>query len=256
MRPPLLRTVLLAAPVLLAAGCATARPAAPVATSRPGIVRPAGIVPAGHVQLETGYTRAGQDERTRHLVGETLVRAGVGYRTELRGGWASYQRTVTGATTIEGAGDLSVSLKHRLNDARAWIPAVALTVGTTLPTGADAVSAGEAQPEGALAAEWALPRGFRALGVASHRSAVAGEDRFGSTTLGAAGRMPLGARAFGQLEYVRTTTTRANAVDVGQLRAGAALRLTHDVMLDAFAGRADAGGNHEYLVGVGFTGRW
>ena len=254
MRPLLLRIVL-CAPVLLGA-CATARPATPVATSRPGLVRPAGIVPAGHAQLEVGYTRAEQDGRTRHLVGETLLRVGVAPRTEVRAGWASYQRTLTDAATTEGAGDLSASVKHRFNDARRWIPAVALTAGTTLPTGADAVSAGEPQPEAALAAEWVLPRNLRVLGLASHRSAVAAGDRFGSTTVGAAGRVPLGARAFGQLEYTHALSTRAGAVEVRQLRAGAALRLTHDVALDAYAGRAAAAGRREYLVGVGLTSRW
>lgn len=256
MRSPLLRIALAAAPVLLLAGCATARSAAPVATSRPGLVRPAGTVAPGHVQLEAGYSRAELDGRTRHLVGETLVRVGVLPRTELRGGWASYQRTITSAATVEGAGDLSVSFKHRFNDARGWVPAVALTAGTTLPTGADAVSAGEAQPEGALAADWMLPGGYRVMGSAAHRSAVAGDDRFGSTTLGVAGRVPLGARVFGQLEYTNTMVTRAGAVDVGQLRAGAALRLTHDVQLDAYAARAGVGSRHEYLVGVGLTSRW
>jgi hypothetical protein len=118
------------------------------------------------------------------------------------------------------------------------------------------VSAGEAQPEAALATEWVLPRGLRVLGLASHRSAVAGGDRFGSTTVGAAGRMPLGARAVGQVEYTHALSTRAGAADVGQLRAGAALRLTRDVQLDAYAGRAAAAGTHEYLAGFGLTSRW
>lgn len=255
MRPTLVRAAS-AALLLLAAGCATARPATPAATSRPGIAKPAGTVAPGHFQLETGYSRAHQDGRTRHLIGETLVRAGVGPRTEVRAGWASYQRTVTDAATVEGAGDASLSVKHRFTTAAGWTPAFAITAGTTLPTGADRVSAGEAQPEGAVSAEWALPRGVRALGFVSHRSAIVADDRFGSTTAAVAGRVPLGARAFGHLEYVRTMVTREGAVDVDQLRAGAALRLTHDVLLDAFAGRAHAAGPHEYIFGIGLTSRW
>ncbi|HEX6037025.1 transporter [Longimicrobium sp.] len=255
MRPSYLR-IALCAPVLLTSACATVHPAAPVGTSRPGVVRPTGIVPAGHTQLEVGYTHAEQDGRARDLVGETLLRVGVAPRTEVRAGWASYQRTTLNGATTEGAGDLSVSFKHRFNDPRAWLPAVALTAGSTLPTGADVVSAGEAQPEAALATEWVLPYSLRILGLASHRSAVAAGDRFGSTTLGAAGRMPIGGRVTGQVEYTHATSTRVGAADVGQVRAGAALRLTHEVQLDAYAGRADAAGKHEYLVGVGLTSRW
>lgn len=255
MRPTLIRAAS-AVLLLTAAGCATAPLAAPAATSRPGIARPAGTVASGHLQMEAGYSRAHQDGRTRHLIGETLLRLGVGPRTELRAGWASYQRTITDADTVEGAGDASVSIKHRFTSAAGWMPAVAVIAGTTLPTGADRVSAGEAQPEGAVSAEWALPRGFRALGFVSHRNAIAADDRFGSTTAALAGRVPLGRRAFGQLEYARTMATREGAVDVDQLRAGAALRLTHDVLLDAFAGRSDAGGNDEYVFGIGITSRW
>ncbi|HYH81425.1 MAG TPA: transporter [Longimicrobium sp.] len=252
-----LRLATAATVALLASGCATAgTPPPPVSTSRLGVAKPTGTVPRGLVQLEAGYSRARLDQRTRHAFGETMVRVGVGPRTEARVGLSSYMRTVTPATTVEGIADASASVKHRFSDALGWIPAVAVTAGATLPTGASAVSAGAWQPEGAVAAEWKLPHGLRALGMASHRAAIAADDRFGQTTLAVAGRSAIGKAGMGHLEYSRGTSTRAGAVSVGQVRAGGGLRLTPNLQLDGWAARATLGGDHEFLFGLGFAQRW
>jgi hypothetical protein len=208
------------------------------------------------VQLEAGYSRARQDQRTRHAIGETLVRVGLGPRTEVRASLSSYLRTVTPAATVEGMGDASLGVKHRLRDADGWIPSLALTVASTLPTGKDGFSAGALQPEAGMSAEWKLPRGLRAIGMASWRDAVAAGDRFGQTTLVAAGRASIGKAAAAQVEYGRFTTTRAGAANAGQLRATGALRLTPNLQLDGWAGRATTAGKHEYLFGLGFARRW
>jgi len=251
------RALTVALPLLLAGACATARPAsAPIASSRLGIAKATGTVAPGRVQLEAGYSRGHQDGRTRELFGETLVRVGVGPRTEGRIGLSSYQRTVTPAATVTGLGDASVSVKHRLRDAAHGLPAVAVLLGTTVPTGAEKVSAGELQPEGALMTEWRLPAGFRALGTASFRDAVAAGDRYGLTTLAAGARRSLGDHVTGQLEYAQVRSTRAGAADAHHLRAGAMLRITPTLQLDAWAGRATTRGVHEHLFGLGFARRW
>jgi hypothetical protein len=112
------------------------------------------------------------------------------------------------------------------------MPGVSPTGGTTLPTGEDAFSAGEAQPEAIAAAEWRLPRRLAVIGTAG--------DRFGQNTLGAAARGPVGTVA-AQVEYARVSSTGAGAKDVDQLRATAALRLTRDLQLDGWAGRVSQG---------------
>jgi len=246
-----------ALPFLLAGACATARPAAaPIASSRLGIAKPTGTVAPGRVQLEAGYSRGHQDGRTREFFGETLVRVGVGPRTEGRVSLSSYQRSVTPGATVTGLGDASVSVKHRLRDAGHGLPAVAILVGTTVPTGAEKMSAGEPQPEGALMTEWKLPAGFKALGMASFRDAVAAGDRYGLTTLAAGARRNLCDHVTGQLEYAQVHSTRAGAADVRHLRAGAMLRITPTLQLDAWAGRASTAGVHEHLFGLGFARRW
>ena len=252
-----LRAATCAAPLLLAAACATARPpAGTVATGRLGLAKAPGTVPAGRVQVEAGYSEARQDQRTRRTVGETLVRVGMGPRTEARIGFPSYLRTTSPAAPLEGLGDASVAVRHRFRDAAGWAPAVGITAGTTLPTGADRVGAGEPQPEATLAADWRVSPILRTIVTASERSAVAAGDRFGQTTLAAGGRVLFSPLVMGQVDYAHATSTRAGAPDVDHLRAGVALRLTSRVQLDAWAGNARADGTNERLFGVGFAGRW
>src|SRR5215213_8117184 len=188
-----LRATTLATLALIAAGCATATAGAPttsppIATSRLGMAKGTGTVPTGMVQLEAGYSRARLDQRTRHAIGESLIRVGLGPRTEARASLSSYMRTVTPTGTVQGMGDASFSLKHRLRDSDGWIPSVAVTAGSTLPTGKDGIGAGAFQPEAGTSLEWKLPHGLRAIGMASWRDAIASGDRYGVTTLVAAGR--------------------------------------------------------------------
>lgn len=253
----------LAALILVSGGCATAaapssspRHAPPIASSRIGLAKSTGTVPPGMVQLEAGYSRARLDQRTRHAFGETLLRVGLGQRTEARGSLSSYMRTVTPAATVEGIGDASLSLKHRLRDPDGWVPAVAIVAGSTLPTGAKGVGAGAFQPEAGASLEWKLPAGLRAIGMATWRDAAAAGDRYGLTTLVAAGRTNVGRAGAAQLEYARTNSTRAGAIGVDQLRATGALRLTPTLQLDGWAGVSSSAGKHEYLAGLGFARRW
>lgn len=254
------RTIAALAAASLLAGCATAaKPAAapaPIASSRLGMAKATGTVPAGMVQVEAGYSRARLDQRTRHTLGETLVRVGLDPRTELRFGLSSYLRTETPASTVQGFGDASVSLKHRVRDANGFAPAVALVAGTTLPVGEKAIGAGAFQPEGGVSAEWKIPHGLRAVGMATWRDAIDAGDRYGVTTLAAGGRTNVGRSAAVQLELGRVLSTRAGAADVTHLRVTGALRLTPSLQLDGWAGRATSAGKHEYLLGLGFARRW
>ncbi|HEX6370430.1 MAG TPA: transporter [Longimicrobium sp.] len=253
-----MRTATAVAAALSLAACATAAPrAGVVATSRMGVVKGPGVVSAGVLQVEAGYSQARRDERSRRVFGETLLRVGVGRGTELRATFPSYLRTVTPGAAAGGASDAALALKHRFRQPGGWMPGLSLTVGSTLPTGADAFGAGRAQPEAAAAAEWRLPHRLALVGIAAHREAVLAGDRFGQNTLGVAARAELPASAAVQLEYSRVASTRAGATDVGQARATAALRLTRDLQLDGWAGRvAQAGTPAETQFGFGFTRRW
>jgi hypothetical protein len=254
-----LRIATLVAVSLTLAACATGgQPRAGVVnTSRMGVVRGPGVVAPGVLQLEAGYLQAERGERIRRVYGETLLRVGLGYETELRATLPSYLRTTSPAARPEGIGDAGLVLKHRLRTPAGWRPGLAVTLGSTLPTGADAVGAGAAQPEAGAAAEWRVPGNVALVAAAGHRYAVLQGDRFGLNTLGAAARADLGRSVTGQLEYVRILSTRAGAADIGQLRGAAALRVTRDLQLDGWAGRATQDGfPAEAQFGFGVTHRW
>ena len=116
---------------------------------------------------------------------------------------------------------------------------------------------GAAQPEAIAAAEWRLPYRVALVGIVGHRHTVLAGDRSGQNTLGAATRADLSQAVTAQLEYTHVSSTRAGATDVDQVRATAALRLTRDLQLDGWAGRATQSGvPAETLFGLGFTRRW
>lgn len=245
------------AAMLLASACgATQRPGA-VSTSRMGVVKGPGVVAAGVLQLEAGYLHADRDERIRDVFGESLLRVGLGRETELRATFPSYLRTETPTVEREGFGDAAIALKHRFRQAAGAMPGVSLTVGTTLPTGEDAFTARQAQPEAIAAAEWRVARPLALVATAGYRHAITQGDRFGQTTVGAAARADLSRMVTTQVEFTYLESTRHDAVDAGQLRATAAFRITRDLQLDGWASRIEQGGlPDETLFGVGFTRRW
>jgi hypothetical protein len=248
---------MMAAAALLVSACATTQRPGAVATSRLGVVKGPGVVAAGVLQVEAGYSRAERNERTRDIFGETLLRVGLGRETELRATFPSWLRTETPAAETEGLGDAALALKHRFRQPAGWMPGVSLTVGSTLPSGEDAFSAGKMQPEAIVAAEWRLPRQIALVGTAGHREAIVAGDRFGQHTLGAAARADLSRMVTTQLEYTHVSSTRAGATDAAQLRATAAFRITRNLQLDGWAGRiTQDGAPDETLFGVGFTRRW
>lgn len=254
------RTMIRLAPLVAAlslAACATTQRPGAVNTSRMGVVKGPGVVAAGVLQVEAGYLHADRDGRIRDVFGETLLRVGLGRETELRATFPSYLRTETPALQTEGFGDAALAVKHRFRQAAGWLPGVSMTIGSTLPTGEDALSAGNVQPEAIVAAEWRLPPQLALVATAGHREAVVADDRYGQNTLGAAARADLSRVVATQVEYTRVYSTREGATSAGQLRATVAFRITPNLQLDGWAGRVTQDGvADETLFGVGFTRRW
>jgi len=111
------------------------------------------------VQIEAGVTDDRIEDVNYRSVGELLLRAGVGRRTELRFFANSLGiRSASGEPTTHGLEDSKLGLKFALHTApdsvHGWVPRLALLAASTLPTGAANRSAGKAQPEAKLAASW------------------------------------------------------------------------------------------------------
>ena len=125
-----------------------------IVTDRPDFTESSSTVGKGRVQIEAGYTFSRDGDvgaRSNHAYPELLLRAGVfSERLELRAG-QSFTRTIV--TTVEGdrlsvhgADDLYLGVKMAVTAQRGWRPEVALVVQSTVPTGADALTAGRLLP--------------------------------------------------------------------------------------------------------------
>ncbi len=136
------------------------RPAAPVRqvpeliTDRPDLTESSSTVPAGYVQIETGWIFTREDEEgVRQQVHElpgTLVRIGLVDWLELRTAWGGYIRedVRVGPLQMEaqGVGDAELGTKIRLLHEKGALPEVAFLVAGSLPVGSNAFSADRVDP--------------------------------------------------------------------------------------------------------------
>ena len=132
-------------------------PAEELVTDRPDQTESAVVVGPGQVQVETGVllTRdeaAGASVETVEGPG-TLIRIGLGGRTELRLGWAGYLReevelpgSPPETLTFEGPGDAELGAKVRLRDEAGRLPEAALLVGVSLPVGDESFTSDRLDP--------------------------------------------------------------------------------------------------------------
>ena len=120
-----------------------------ICADRPGIASSTCTVPASRVQVELAvdwsFQEEGGDRSDTLLAGDTLVRVGVGERTELQFGWTAYgrvrDRTAGIRSSDESAGDAMVGVRHRFfeqGDVSAAVQGRLL-----LPVGGSAIGAGD-----------------------------------------------------------------------------------------------------------------
>ena len=134
---------LLAAPVMVLAVCTASAQTPDLVTDRPDQTESAAAVPRGLVQVETGYLFARDGGVDTFEAPGTLVRIGLGARTELRLGHAG----VIGSARRHGAGDGEAGAKVNLIAASdGWTPQLAIIGGLSLPTGDEPFSSGGVDP--------------------------------------------------------------------------------------------------------------
>jgi hypothetical protein len=140
-----------------------------ISTDRPSFSDGTGIVPLGHLNLETGYTFTFRDrdgvEIERHNGLEILARYGLFEdRFELRAIWSGYihsrSESDSGSDTVDGLSDLALGFKLKLTDQDGWMPRLALGAQTTLGGGSEDVSTQEAEPTLKLLWSYDLSQAF------------------------------------------------------------------------------------------------
>lgn len=216
----------------------------------------------GALQLEAGYTWDRAGTVTYSTIGETLLRVGVGARSELRLFGNSYAiRSTDGAQTLYGMEDPKVGMKTNIyskpDSVHSLMPNVAVLAAVTLPAGGDAFRGAHAQPEAKLAVNWTTPSPFSLysnLGVARvYDGREWGERGWASLALWYSVN-PL-VSVFG--EGISARRLGGSATPSNDVDGGITYLVNDRFQLDLRAGRGFGNeSGSERFIGVGLARRW
>ncbi len=215
---------------------------APVMPDRPGFSDMPSVLPAGAVEVESGFTDDRAPGVRYQTVGEALLRVGIGRGVELRVFGNSFAvRTGAGTAAARGMEDAKVGAKFRLIDlpdsVHALTPSLALLIASSLPTGAAGLTAGVAQPEAELTANWTTSGPFS---FAASTAAVRAFDGAAWSNQGSA----VGSTSFDITEHVslfaegmRITPLSGPSQAATYVDGGVTFLLGEQLQLDAHIGR-------------------
>ncbi len=227
---------------------------AELVTDRPDQTESATVVAGGVVQVEMGYLFARDGGVDRYEVPGTLVRVGLGSRTELRVGHAG----VAGEGGSRGAGDGTLGAKFNLiGHADGWRPELAILGGVSLPTGDHGFSSNGVDPSFLFSLAYELsPRlSFGANVGSAWESSSEGSGREAtflySLVLGGGltDRLGVFLELFGDW-----LTTGANATGVS-VDGGFTFLLADLVQFDLYVGRGLRGIADDAFIGTGLSFR-
>lgn len=236
----------------------TARPQdTELVTDRPDFTESASVPGGGRVQVEGGWTVEETGDASEHSLGELLVRIGIGDRFEARiepGSWVSAD---DGAADVSGLDDAGLGFKFLLVEEQSpGVPATALLVSTSVPTGDDEIGSSAWQPEARLALGWTLSEAWSLGANAGWGRPDAGGERFdqalGSVALGRSLSERLGAF----LELYGFAPVEPEGDDAAVIDGGLTLALGPDAQLDVRAGAGLTDAAPDWLFGLGFAHRW
>ena len=246
----LVRALLLSLTVHLGSGVASAQPPE-LATDRPGQSNSPTVVLGGMVQVEAGYlfSRAGDVDRQEMPI--TLVRVGLGGRTELRVGHAG----ISWLEGKNGRGDSELGVKVNLIERQdAWLPELAIMGGMSLPTGGDGFSNNGIDPSLLVSFAYELSSRLSLgsnIGVAWESSPEAStRDAEIVYTLALSGELTDRVGGFLELFGDRHITGDSASVD-----GGLTFLLKDLVQLDVYAGRGLRGLADDMFLGMGLSFR-
>jgi hypothetical protein len=262
------RGAILLAMMTALGACAHLGAPGPVVADRPGYTDTPVALPAGAVQLEAGATddRVGpSDARTEYVsAGETLLRLGLGGRTEARLFGNSYgRRTVSGAGTTGGVEDFKLGAKLNLRSApdsvHSWAPNIALLAATTLPTGASGFGASSSQPEVKVAMNWTTASPFSLYTNVGYGDIVNETGRAGKGWVSAASWWAINPRVSLFAEGLAIGRVRGSGSGTAgnNVDGGLTFLINDRFQLDVRVGRGlgrETGS--ERFVGAGLAKRW
>ena len=229
-------------------------------TDRPDFTESASVPGGGRVQVEGGWTVEEAGDVVEHSLGEILVRIGIGERFEARiepATWIAVDGE-DGGDDVSGLDDAGIGFKVLFLEASPpGVPAVALLVGTTIPTGDDEIGVESWQPEARLALGWDLSEVWSLGANAGWGRPEEGGESFdqalGSVAVGRALGERLG--AFAELYGFAPAGVEGDD-DAAYFDGGLTLAFGLDTQLDVRAGVGLTDASADWLFGLGFARRW
>lgn len=267
MNPRILRTTPLvfgACALPIATGRAPQAPVVPptISTNRPSFSDSATLVPANHLQVETGYTFTGRSRngtRTeRHAVPEVLTRYRLLERLEGQLLWSGFVRQDTHAggtsTHDSGAGDPGLGIRVPIEDQHGWMPTLALGASATLGLGDDTFGTGNhTVPTGKVLWSYAFDGGLGLGGnfVVGHLHD--GQERFEQVAASVYGTLVLGDRTSVFGEYFVVTPYANGTGPAHSIDGGVLWLASRTVQLDARIGCGLNDEADDFFAGTGIS---
>lgn len=245
----------------------------PLVTDRPDFTESTDAVPAGHLQIESGYTftydRESSDRVRDHTAPELLMRIGVVENFELRIGWDGYSwtdnqfegrtrgdRRVTRDDWTQGANDLALGIKYKFLEQDGPIPHFGVIAGLTVPSGSAGVSAGDVEPEAVLLWAYDVTESFAVAGNVGLAVPTDEGDRFFQTSASLSLAVALTERVGVYVEYFGFYPNTEDSDAAHSVNGGLTYLINRNFQIDC---RVGAGLNEEaddFFAGVGFAWRF
>ena len=242
-------------------GCATATASrGPLVSDRPDFTESTVTMRTGEVQLEGGHTFTRVTSAKVNTTGELLVRVGVGSRAELRFEPGSYTKVTSPLGDASGREDGAIGVKLRFHtppdDTRSLVPAVALVLGSSVPTGSNRFRQNRPQPEAKLATAWSLTD---RIDLSTNVNVARPRDdtrRYTEFATSASFGFELTPRVGAYAEVYGFAPQLAGAARTRYANTGFTFGVTPNVQLDLRGGLGLNGDAPDYFVGAGFVRRW
>lgn len=234
--------------------------AQPIVTDRPGFANSTAIVPAGILQLESGYQYDKSPGSHRHSLGQIQIRVPVAERMEFSLGVNSCLTGETGGVAESGYSGSSLSLKEKLFSPgpgySGRMTALSAVFSTSLPSGSRPFRPAHLEPSAMIVTDLRLTGRATLTPFASYARAsgqVRQINRLGAgLSLGAA----LSGKAGCFIQYFGLREDGTSGQDTHWLCGGMTLLASDNIQLDWHAGLALDNPIRTYFTGIGFSTRF
>ncbi len=245
----------------------------PLVTDRPDFTESTDAIPAGHAQVEVGYTfavdREGKTRVRSQQAPEFLLRLGVASNLELRLGWEGYDwsktraptQTRAGRTVVregwdQGARDVSIGIKYKFAEQTAGVPHMGIIAALTAPSGSANVSGGKVEPEVVFLWGFDVSDDFSIAGNAGLGFPSEDGNRYAQGKASLSFAHTITERVGAYVEYFGLYPNTENTDAAHSINGGVTYLFNENFQFDA---RVGAGLNEEaddFFAGVGFSFRW